>query len=378
MPRFITGDSLGNIKAVNYDRNSSPAIHDLGSSASAPKRDGHNPNVVAQLIANRVDGTTWVAAGYSDGAAALFTLQGDSLTKKYEWSEPRTKLKHSYVGISVSQQGIFTCTSNGALRRTPLDASEASPESYSASLPARLAAWRMPNDPQTFAYGGDEVDVSVWNTERAFQSASSPADSSKKRKHNELFSGEVPHNNLQLRQPVRITAISHVSPTNILAGTQLGSLKRYDIRAARKPVSIGKSLQREAFLSDNSNKMAAIDLRNGRILYRYDGISGAVRAIAAAPTLVASVSFDRYYRFHSTSPPPPQPGQNTQNRGKVLDKVYSHSAPTVIVWDQESSMSQHIAVNEEDDEVWDGMQNVGEGDYEEDEAPRRRKNPKVT
>lgn len=113
----------------------------------------------------------------------------------------------------------------------------------------------MPNDPQTFSYGGDEVDVSVWNTERAFQSA----DSSKKRKHNELFSGEVwraknasglqlgvhsliifaqvPHNNLQLRQPVRITAISHVSPTNILAGTQLGSLKRYDIRAARKPVS---------------------------------------------------------------------------------------------------------------------------------------------
>lgn len=48
---------------------------------------------------------------------------------------------------------------------------------------------------------------------------------------------QIQHDNLNLRQPVRITALSHVSSTNILAATQFGNLKRYDIRAARKPVA---------------------------------------------------------------------------------------------------------------------------------------------
>ncbi len=61
MPRFVTGDSLGNIKAVDFNQKSTPTIHDLGSSASAPKRDGHNPSFVAQLAAKRVDGSTWVS-----------------------------------------------------------------------------------------------------------------------------------------------------------------------------------------------------------------------------------------------------------------------------------------------------------------------------
>lgn len=65
--------------------------------------------------------------------------------------------------------------------------------SITTSLPTRLSGWRLYQD--TFAYGGDEVDLSVFETERAFQNpidvlASTTA--AKKRKRNDvLFPGEI-------------------------------------------------------------------------------------------------------------------------------------------------------------------------------------------
>ena len=50
----------------------------------------------------------------------------------------------------------------------------------------------MSPDRDTFAYGGDEVDLSVWDTEKAFSAR--PQDEStvpKKRKRNELLPGEI-------------------------------------------------------------------------------------------------------------------------------------------------------------------------------------------
>jgi ribosome biogenesis protein NSA1 len=63
-----------------------------------------------------------------------------------------------------------------------------------AFLPTRLRAWHQPSDEETFAYGGDEVDLSVWNTEKAFSSIQddSTANAPKKRKRgSELLPGEV-------------------------------------------------------------------------------------------------------------------------------------------------------------------------------------------
>jgi ribosome biogenesis protein NSA1 len=63
-----------------------------------------------------------------------------------------------------------------------------------ASLPTRLQDWRMSSNQETFAYGGDEVDLSVWNTESAFAFRSQEAESvpSKKRKRgNALLPGEI-------------------------------------------------------------------------------------------------------------------------------------------------------------------------------------------
>jgi len=37
-----------------------------------------------------------------------------------------------------------------------------------ASLPTRLSDWRISSNQETFSCGGDEVELSVWNTEQAF------------------------------------------------------------------------------------------------------------------------------------------------------------------------------------------------------------------
>lgn len=64
------------------------------------------------------------------------------------------------------------------------------------ALPSRLTDWRLAENGETFAYAGDEVDLSVWDTNLAFSSPQThpPASSgpTKKRKRNEdLLPGEI-------------------------------------------------------------------------------------------------------------------------------------------------------------------------------------------
>lgn len=99
-------------------------------------------------------------------------------------------------------RGVYSCTSNGALRlTTPIneDHSDAQPDVVLAALPTRLAEWRLASNEQTFAYAGDEVELSVWDTERAFLSdpvrdadEDKDASASRKRKRTEqLLPAEV-------------------------------------------------------------------------------------------------------------------------------------------------------------------------------------------
>lgn len=89
----------------------------------------------------------------------------------------------------LSSRGIYSCTSNGALRLTSPTTSQ------TASLPTRLCDWHLSSDQESFAYGGEEVELSVWNTEQAFVYRTPQADpdvSGKKRKRGDaLFPGEI-------------------------------------------------------------------------------------------------------------------------------------------------------------------------------------------
>ncbi|KAK0240194.1 hypothetical protein EDD85DRAFT_824627 [Armillaria nabsnona] len=401
MPRFITGDSLGNIKSLAYSVSGKNT--ELTVLSGGPKTSEEKPNAIQALAVDYKPESTVVAAAYGDGSASTYSLEDYTLTPLHHWKESRLKTNQTYVGLSIVSQGIFTCTSNGALRMTPKSSTEA--EARTALLPTRLHSWKLAADQETFAYGGDEVDLSLWNTEQAFQqpAMSSTADvMSKKRKRKaDLFPGEiwraknVSNDSLSLRQPIRVTSLSYLSaesPHHLLAGTQLGHLRRYDIRAARRPVADWTGIVKvggvqtvekgfsdhEAFVSDSENSMLSVDLRTGRVLYGYHGISGTVTSIAPSPSVIASASLDRYFRLHSTVPPPSEIGHNSEDKGQVLDKIYTKSIPTVIVWDGDTAAVSRAdaSAGNEDDAVWDAMENVNERNEDSDNEfndKRRRK-----
>ena len=141
----------------------------------------------------------------------------------------------------------------------------------------RLCEWRLSEDGSAFVYGGDEVEMSLWDTEKAFSPVSGPASDSmsaeaKKRKRgDQLLPAEVwraknvgimirptrlllltvfkvPNDHLSLRQAVQNTAFTFLQTSgsiahqHILAGTSSGNVRRYDTRAGRRPVSDWKNI----------------------------------------------------------------------------------------------------------------------------------------
>jgi len=62
---------------------------------------------------------------------------------------------------------------------------------------------------------------------------------------------------------------------------------------------------------------------------------------------------------HSTFPPAQEVGQPQEGRGEVLEKVYSKSIPTCIVWDGTIPSSVSQGDEDSDDDMWENMENIG-------------------
>lgn len=411
MPRFFSGDELGNIKALTY-LPASKADSKL-TVATLYDGSGKGKHRAVQKIAvstSPTDGQLLVVA-CADGSASVSQLKPEGLEPLREWTEPRLSPGQKYIGLAASSAGVYSCTSNGALRLTPFGEHDA--ESQTAILPMRLCEWRPAPDGKAFSYGGDEVELSIWDLEAAFapkQPAPQPEGTKKRKRGNDLLPGElwraknVANDSLSLRQPVHNTCLSYLStPQQLVAGTQRGDVRRYDTRAARKPVAEWKQIckgngigaiakghnEHEVFVSDQTSSLFAVDARNGRVIYGYKGIAGAITSMAPSPAGLVSTALDRYARVHSTYPPPAEAGQPQNNKGTVLEKMYLKSIPTCVVWDEvEGEDADHhsdgmrrdgAGADSEgsDADVWEGMQVAEDsGDESEPQVHRRRQAPK--
>jgi ribosome biogenesis protein NSA1 len=131
----------------------------------------------------------------------------------------------------------------------------------------------------------------------------------------------------------------------------------------------------------------ALDLRTGRVLYGYNGtltrlrfdashlnhrtgIAGAISSLSSttsslSPPLLASTSLDRFFRLHSAYQPPQNTGAPVDQKGEVLVKVWVKSAAGCVAWDGRADVvsvrdEQAEGEDEEEGDVWAGMQDVGE------------------
>ena len=72
----------------------------------------------------------------------------------------------------------------------------------------RLCEWRTAPDGKTFSYGGDEVELSVWDLEAAFapkQPVLQPEGTKKRRRGNDLLPGELWRaKNARLNDPLAV------------------------------------------------------------------------------------------------------------------------------------------------------------------------------
>ncbi|TRM57579.1 hypothetical protein BD626DRAFT_514348 [Schizophyllum amplum] len=374
MARFILGDELGNLKTLRYPsavEGEAPQLKIVhqGSSRSSTRS-------VQALAVNASEESTIVAAGYSNGSAAMYSLDGDdTIDVLSEWKEPRFKQQYVGLGILPTSRSVISCTANGALRRTNASAGQ---EADVATLPARLCDWKLSSGGDAFAYGGEEVELSVWNLEQAFASRppeSATPSAAKKRKRNDvLLPGElwraknVANDKLGLRQPVHNTSLTFISSTttsvhDIAVGTQLGHVRRYDTRSARRPVADWEKVAKIGGVKEVQKGLSEHEL--------FVRIAGAVCSIATAPDVLVSAGLDRLVRIHSTFPP--QIGQQDR-KGEILHKIFSKSVPTVAAWDQHAVEPRNTvdeveeAEVEETDRLWEEME-----DAEDESSSRKRR-----
>ncbi|KAF8268881.1 hypothetical protein EI94DRAFT_1771451 [Lactarius quietus] len=407
MPRFFSGDELGNIKALSYlpasKADSKVTLTTLYDGSDKGKRRAVQKMAVST---SPTDGQLLVVA-CADGSASVSQLKPEGLESIREWTERRLSPGQKYIGLAASSAGVYSCTSNGALRLTPFGEHDA--ESQTAVLPMRLCEWRTAPDGKTFSYGGDEVELSVWDLEAAF----APKQSAPRPKIPRSGNGPTisfPENSGERKMHVVMviclpppTLAHHTAIGSLVAGTQRGDVRRYDTRAARKPVAEWKQIakgngigavangynEHEVFVSDQTSSLFAVDARNGRVIYGYKGLAGAVTSMAPSPTGLVSTALDRYARVHSTYSPPAEAGQPQDNKGAVLEKVYLKSIPTCVIWDevagedadQGDGMQQDGAEVDGDgsdaEDVWEGMQVAEDsGGESEAEVHHRRKGRK--
>ena len=210
MPRFFNGDELGNVKSFKYALSSTAeseatitTLYDgsgKGKECAVQKFAIHTSGdapIVCYQPARALPHTHLLTGSWSKVSCHAcrqfcFCLQSTCARSGHDTRVDRTssktcpKIRWSSRIIRVrlffflflprnrgqfsnqSSRGVYSCTSNGALRITPLSSDVDAEPSRTAVLPMRLYSWRLAPDGTTFSYGGDEVELSVWDIEAAF------------------------------------------------------------------------------------------------------------------------------------------------------------------------------------------------------------------
>ncbi|QRW27167.1 hypothetical protein RhiXN_01762 [Rhizoctonia solani] len=398
--RVFTGDDKGQLKSVAFDIPGSESTSHISTTTIQIGADNKSPLHRLQCHRDSDSDTGILATARADGLITTYsyTTGSNELKELSSWSETRMKNSDRFVGLHAFQRrkGWLTCTHNGRLRlsNTFGERSDSDPPAdLFASLPMRLNDLRLSPSFSSLAYGGDEVDLSVWDVERTFSDKPQSTDEvGKKRKKgkNELMYAEIwrakqlPNDSLSLppepaiilshrhgEQKWRIETVRYAnSPKTSLHWENIAKI------GGIRNIEPGRN-EYELFVSDNGSSLSSIDVRSGKICYSYKGLPSAATSFSpVAKSHLASVSLDRVFRLHTVYPPPPQANEQQLKKGEVIGQEFLKSTPTAIIWDK---FETQVATEDGDEEdVWEAMEVRGEEDdgsidedESEDEQPRK-------
>ncbi|KAJ2719467.1 Ribosome biogenesis protein nsa1 (NOP7-associated protein 1) [Coemansia sp. Benny D115] len=279
--------------------------------------------------------------------------------------------ERNYTGMGLGQDRILTCTNMGEVQYqrfgSQLDQDGEGPVIGRMQLAMDIIKMRAHSEaPNVFAVGGREVDLSIWDANTAMNTASGDGGSLEysKPQGEALFKARNVRNDwLDLRVPVWLTDMqfidSNTSTPQVAVSTGHGHIRIYDTRAQQRPVknwALGKQplthlcqshVKPELFFSDNLGNLRHLDMRTGRVVGGYKGISGAVTDIALSEDgrLVGQVGLDRFLRVYEAD------GQR-----RLKHRAYIKQRVTRVVWDWSvKDVDQDEIERLEADEIWSTM-----------------------
>ncbi|KAG8715115.1 hypothetical protein FRC08_010989 [Ceratobasidium sp. 394] len=409
--RLFTGDDKGQIKSIVCEFPGDDKSKETRLLAIVTASEELTKSPIQRLRCHREPGSdsSILAAAQADGMvmAYAYTKGSNDLQPHSKWKEVRMTAPDKYIGLEpISGKGWLTCTQHGRLRLSNIFGTLSECLDIIASLPMRLNDLRLSSSSNSFAYGGNEVDLSVWDTERTFsEKPAKPDRTGKKRKkgNDDLMYAEIwrakqlPNDSLSLRQPVHITSLAFLRTAalpesqqpnfHIVTGNKSGAVRRFDTRTARRPVANWEDIaktggikgvecgrnEHEIFVSDNGSNLSALDVRTGKVCYSYKGLAGAISSFTpVSTTFLASVSLDRMFRIHSVFAPPPLPKEQQLKKGTILAQEFLKSTPTAVAWDGYDAEVKAVEPDGDED-VWEGMQIRGEEDSGESDDGREVK-----
>ncbi|KAG8814490.1 hypothetical protein FRC17_001108 [Serendipita sp. 399] len=407
IPQWLSADANGLLKLISSKKLDQPDLKDpsIKFILEAKTLTAEALSPIHRLALGVHNEEKLVAVAHADGSTIILSVEklaDGELATVAKWEEAPKRFKtggstpDKWVGLDVRAQGILQSNQRGQVRLTKLGRDEVEETPNTCNVPMNLRHFVASPSGNHFAYGGTEVNLSLWSVERAFQQ-SSEARSSKPEKRGrgeQLFPGEiwraknVAHDNLDLRQPVDITSLSFLSNTeagmnhHIVVGNTLGAVHRYDTRKGKKPVtswqdsrmSGGIALvengfrENELYIADCGTNLWAIDHRSTKEpLYSIKGLSGKVTSIRASPSTgyVAAGALDRYFRLLSC-PISSDLGQ-TQGHGNVVGKLYVTAGPTAIIplvenAEAVTSTEPDVIIDREEDDDWNNIREVSSDD----------------
>lgn len=232
----------------------------------------------------------------------------------------------------------------------------------------------------SLAAGGKENDLKTWdlNTGQCTWKAKN-----------------VPHDFLDMRQPVWITSLCPLAVpeasngrgggagtgTQLVAGTAHRQVRLYDARAQKRPTHSVNADEhgittmamapdgREIVVADTAGLVRVLDLRKMKWGRRFEGPAGSVRSLAFHPTLpvLACVGLDRMARVYDY--------RSREQKFQVYLKqrlnavLFDEEGEVRVAADADGSNGKKKSVGSKESEGWSGSEGWGsEEEYEMDEA----------